>query len=542
MTSAIEKDPRAEAAIRAWQELKGARTEHEQDWMELGQLLRPSRGGFTAADPGAHRREKILNSAGIIAAQNFSAGLHGTLTNSANRWFALTTPDERLRDFQPMREWLDIASRRLLLSFAPANSPFYSAAAQLFGDVSVFGNAAQYDEQPPGETGFLDVTLSMAECCYDIDAYGRVTEVIRKFRLTPTAAAQRYGYDPLPEKLRELADKGSRDRVTFYHHVGRNHAWRRGKLGPTGKRWFSIHAAEEGGTVLRHGGYDDMPFFAPRWDVETGQVYARGPGWTALPAGRKLELMTAANLRAGQRAADPTLLAPSKEDWPLSGRVRPGAMIYGGVDMAGRQLVRTLDTTARTGLSLEMQQQAVEEMRDAHHWSLMNLAGRTGMTATEVIERQEEKLRLMAPHLGRIQEEYLAPKIARRFALLWKAGQMPPPPPEAAGSPLTVEYTSAAAMAAHSAEGAATVRLLSDLGPLAQVKPDVLDRLSEDDIVEVLAEARGAPARLLRSRDEAGQMRAARAEQQQAAAMLEAAQAGGGIARDLAAAQPAGAA
>ena len=155
------------------------------------------------------------NSAGIIAAQNFSAGLHGTLTNSANRWFALTTPDERLRDFQPMREWLDIASRRLLLSFAPANSPFYSAAAQLFGDVSVFGNAAQYDEQPPGETGFLDVTLSMAECCYDIDAYGRVTEVIRKFRLTPTAAAQRYGYDPLPEKLRELADKGSRDRVTF---------------------------------------------------------------------------------------------------------------------------------------------------------------------------------------------------------------------------------------------------------------------------------------------------------------------------------------
>ncbi|MEE3098695.1 MAG: portal protein, partial [Pseudomonadota bacterium] len=351
---------------------------------------------------------------------------------------------------------------------------------------------------------------------------------------------QRYGYDRLPEKLRQLADKGSRDRLTFFHHVGRNHAWRRGQLGPQGKRWFSIHAAEEGATVLRHAGYDDMPFFAPRWNVETGAVYARGPGWTALPAGRKLELMTAANLRAGQRAADPTLLAPSKEDWPLSGRIRPGHVLYGGVDMAGRQLVRALDVTSHTGLSLEMQQQAVEEMRDGFHWSLMNLAGRTGMTATEVIERQEEKLRLMAPHLGRIQEEYLAPKIARRFQLLWKAGQMPPPPPEAAGSPLTVEYTSAAAMAARSAEGAATVRLLADLGPLAEVKPEVVDRLSVDDIVEVLAEARGAPARLLLSRDEAGQLRQARAEREQAASMLQAAQTGGGIARDLAAAPPPG--
>jgi hypothetical protein len=183
-----------------------------------------------------------------------------------------------------------------------------------------------------------------------------------------------------------------------------------------------------------------------------------------------------------------------------------------------------------------MQQQALDQIRDAFHWSLMNLAGRTGMTATEVIERQSEKLRLMAPHLGRIQEEFLGPKIAQRFAMLWKAGQIPPPPAEAAGADLMIDYTSAAAMAAKSMEGSATMQLIQDLTPLAQFKPRVLDRISADDAVEVLAEARGVPARLLTSREEADQIGEARAQQQQQAQMMEAAKAGGGIARDLAAA------
>ncbi|MDF2235380.1 portal protein [Albimonas sp. CAU 1670] len=531
------KDPRAVAAMDAWSDLKGSRSHHEQDWEEIARLIRPQRGNFTTADPSLPRNEKPFSSAPIVAQSNFASGLYGTLTNPANRWFELGTSDPQLKTFQPMLEWLDVCTSIILASFSPSVSPFYSQTASLFGDVASFGNAGQMDEQPPGERRILDVTLSLAELVVSIDGYGRVDEWVRRFKLSASAAARRYGFDNLPERIRDAAEKGSRDKFVFFQHVHINDGFRKGLIGARGKRWASIHVSEEAAAVVRHSGFADMPVLFPRWDVETGESYGRGPGWIALGSARRLDLTDKANLRAAQRAADPTLLAPDRDVIPLRGRIRPGALVYGGVDPAGRKMLQTLDTVSGVPLSIEQRAAALEEVRDAFHWSLMQLAGRTGMTATEVIERQEEKLRLMAPHMGRVQEEFLAPKVARRFQLLLAAGQIPPPPREAEGADLTVEYTSAAAMAAKSAEGAATVRLLADLTPLAQIKPRVLDRLSEDDVVEVLAEARGAPAKLLRSREEADALGKARAEQQQAQELLAAAQAGGGIAKDLAAAQ-----
>ena len=194
------KDPRAVAAMDAWSALKGERAHHEQDWEDLGRLIRPQRGNFTSADPAQARTEKPISSAPIVAQSNFAADLYGTLTNPANEWFRLGTSDPGLADWQPMREWLDVASSLTLASFAPSVSPFYSQAAQLFGDISTFGNAAQYSEQPPGERRFLDITISLAEVVVSIDAYGRVDEWVRRFKLSGASAAERYGFDALPTR------------------------------------------------------------------------------------------------------------------------------------------------------------------------------------------------------------------------------------------------------------------------------------------------------------------------------------------------------
>jgi len=321
----------------------------------------------------------------------------------------------------------------------------------------------------------------------------------------------------LPAKVHEMAERGATDEITFYHHVFVNFDYEAAKLGPRGKRYLSIYACEIEESLVREAGYAEMPFHAPRWEVEAGSKYGTGAGFVALPSARLVQQMKAANLRAGQRIADPTMLAPDKNAWQLSGTVRPGSTLYGGVDFQGRQMVRPLEVSGGTGLTLDMQQREIEDVRDAFHFSLMNLAGRTGMTATEVIERNEEKLRLMAPHMGRVQEEFLAPKIQRRFAMLYRAGQIPPPPPEAAGHELRVSYISAAAMAQRSSEGAAVVRLLADLAPLTEIKPRVMERINADDLVEVLAAARGAPARVLASREQADAAAQARAKQQQQA-------------------------
>ncbi|MGY9050151.1 MAG: portal protein, partial [Rhodobacterales bacterium] len=150
---------------------------------------------------------------------------------------------------------------------------------------------------------------------------------------------------------------------------------------------------------------------------------------------------------------------------------------------------------------------------------------------------EEARLRNWAPHADRIMEVYAARKYERRFRMLLKAGQIAPPPEGIPpNTPLMVSYTSAAAMALRASE-AQTVRryVLGDLLPLAQLKPEIMDRISADDYAEVLHEASMAvPQRVLVSREVAQQTREARQQAQQAAQAAELAKTGGAGMRDMA--------
>lgn len=529
-----QDDDRAVLAQQRWDDLKSDRAQHEADWEAIARLIRPQRGGFAMDNHHDRLAEKPLSSAPIMAQVNFASGLYGALTNPANKWFKFQTVDDDLNAWKPMADWLDLVTARTYASFAPAVSPFYSQATMIFSDIAAFGNGAQYDEVAPGERKILDVTLSLAEAVWDIDGFGRVCEVVRRFHLTPRAAIDMFGADNLPPRIAELAHARSNDKHAYFHHVGRNAMFEQGRLGARGKRWFSRYACEVENWLVRESGYDDMPFFAPRWEVESGAIYGTGPGFNALASTRTHHRMDEATLRAAQRAADPTILAPDRYTWPLHGRIRPGQVVYGGVNQRGDMMLRQMEGPRDIGLTLQEKQAKIEEIRDAFHYTLMNLAGRTGMTATEVMTINEERMRLWAPHMGRIQEEYLAPKISRRFSLLWKQGQLPPPPEGTEGVALQVAYTSAAAMAQRSAEGAAAVRVIEDIAPLAQIDPRYMDRINPDGLFEVLMQARGAPASMMRSREDADQIAQARAEAEQQAQAMAMMQQGAGAARDMA--------
>lgn len=533
----------AEGDIARWAELKTDRSQHEQLWTDIARLIRPQRGGFGLTDPAGRQMEKPLSSAPIHAHGNFAAGLYGTLTNPANRWCGLATNDPDDMKVHKNALWLDTASNRVLASFQPSVSTFYTAAQQVYGDIAAFGNAAQFDEIQPAERRILDVTISLAEICYDIDAFGLVVEVVRRFMLTAEQAIGMFRQpdDRLPPKLVDMAQKSDRTRMAFYQRIGRNDAFRPGRLGAAGKRWYSRYSTECDCTLIRVKGYDEMPFYAPRWDVDTGHTYGTGPAFAALASTRLHNRMTDATIRAAQRAADPTILAPDRGDWPLNGKILPGQVVYGAMNMQGQAMLQPLDVAGRLQLTLQERQEVMQEIRDAFHYTLMNLAGRTGMTATEVMAITEERQRLWAPHQGRLQEEYLARKVARRFAMLWKAGQIPPPPEGLKGKELTVVYKSAAAAAQRSMEGNAALRLLQDIGPLAQISPAAAQRLDErldpDTMMEVLLEARGAPAALLRSREDADARAQARNQEKAAMQTVGTMQAGAGMLKDLAGAQ-----
>jgi hypothetical protein len=143
-------------------------------------------------------------------------------------------------------------------------------------------------------------------------------------------------------------------------------------------------------------------------------------------------------------------------------------------------------------------------------------------SATEVLARQEEKFRLMGPHLGRIQSEFLDPLIDRVFSILLRGGAFPPPPLALVLNPeLKVEHVSPLARAQKASEGQAIALTLATVKPLAEADPGVMENFDLDAVTRTVAETYGLPPRLLR---DANDVAYRRQKKQQALAMAQAAE------------------
>jgi hypothetical protein len=253
----------------------------------------------------------------------------------------------------------------------------------------------------------------------------------------------------------------------------------------------------------------------------------------ALPDIKMLNAMAKTTIVAAQKAADPPILAP--DEMAVRGiRTTPGGIIYGGVDEQGRARYQPFHSGAAIGLGLELEEQRRQAIREAFHWSLLLMVASPNQTATEVLARQEEKLRLMGPHLGRLQSEFLDPLITRLFNTLLRHRRLPPPPESLIGrAGIKVEYVSPAAQAQRASDGTAIVRALQALGPLAAMKPEIFDNIDADATARALAEAFGAPAKLLLDPETVALLREQRQQQQALMQIAAAAKPVAGAVKDL---------
>jgi len=139
--------------------------------------------------------------------------------------------------------------------------------------------------------------------------------------------------------------------------------------------------------------------------------------------------------------------------------------------------------------------------------------GRSNITATEVLERSQEKMVMLGPVIERHQTEILDPLLARMLGVLQRSGRMPPAPQELEGRALQVEYVSVLAQAQKLAGSNAIRQLTEQVGRMASVAPSVLDKVDFDQCVDELASTSGVPARILRSdEDVAARREAAQAQ------------------------------
>jgi hypothetical protein len=162
------------------------------------------------------------------------------------------------------------------------------------------------------------------------------------------------------------------------------------------------------------------------------------------------------------------------------------------------------------------------------------------MTATQVLERAAEKGALMSPTMGRQQSEFLGTCIERELDILNRAGNLPEVPQELLqeGSTVAVQYQSPLARFQNSGDAAAFSRTMETVGPLAQVRPEVLDNLDVDECMRMVSDALQLPPRLLLPPEEVAKLRETRAKQAAEQKMLDAAPGLGAAAKNFGQAMP----
>jgi len=491
----------------------------ENHWQEVSELVLPRRSDFVGPrESGDKRGLKAVDSTGIIANELLAAGLQGMLTNPASMWFTLKVDDE-LMGQEGVKAWLEAVEKVIFNEFNASPSGFTSHMHELYLDLTAFGTSVMFISENEEEE-LVFSTRHLKECYLAEDAWGKIDTVYRKFDYTVRQIMQRWPKNPGRE-VQKLWDKKKYDEKLEVMHCVYPRRDRDPKMKtPEHMPIASCYMLFKFEHTLAEGGFEEMPYVAPRWIKAAGETYGRGPGMNTLPDVKMLQQMAKTIIKAAQKVVDPPLQA---EDDSVLGPVRT---VPGGLNFRrpGSDPIAPLITGARIDIGLDMTRDLRERIREGFFIDQLQLNQGPQMTATEVLQRTEEKLRLLGPVLGRLQSEMLSPLINRVFGILSRLNKLPPPPESIEGVEYSVEYVSPLARAQRQVEANSLLRVFEIGGPVLQIDPEAARVVNGADTLRWLANLFGVPSSLVKTEEELEQILEAERQalqQAQQMAMLE---------------------
>lgn len=500
-----------------------------QHWRELSDFILPRRGQFLGlpgqSDRGRKVNGKILDSTGTLAARTLASGLMSGVTSPARPWFRLTVGDPALAQASGVRGWLDQVQEAMLRVFARSN--LYNALATVYEELGVFGTGALLvleDEQ--------DVVrawpLTVGEYWLASSDRQVVNTLYREFPLTVFQLVERFGRDAVSQHVREQYDSGTWDRdVSVVHAIEPNEGRDLAHADNRNMPFRSVYYEKAGANdrVLSVSGFEDFPAMCPRWHLVGNDVWGRSPGMDALPDVKGLQTMQKRFSQALEKLVNPPMVAPpslrNEAASSLSGSVTYVADPTGVGFRPAYQITPPINHLAS---AIADRQRSVQAAFYADLFLMMSQLDDV-RSATEIVERREEKLVMLGPVLERLHDELLDPLINRVFGIMERAGAVPPPPKALSGQAMDVEYVSSLAQAQRSVATGGIERFVSFAGRAAAMKPDVLDKLDIDQTVDAYGDLLGVPGRLIVPTARAVAARERRARMQQQQAMLQAGQA-----------------
>jgi hypothetical protein len=513
------------ARLQEFSQLNLWRNTTASHWEEIAELIDPaSRNTFYYGNynwPGQKKTDRQVDATGMMALQRFEAILDSLLTPRNQLWHQLASDNPDIMKSRDARLWYEQVTQILFQERYDAIANFTAGNQAVYRSLGAYGTGGLFIDQayddwnrPLNRLRYKNIPVG--ELFIRENHQGRVDSVIRWFKLTARQAHQKWG-DKIPATLLSAMEQKSEQMWDFLHCVGPRSDYEKGRFDVKGKPYYSQYISIQGRALLSEDGYHSFPYSVGRFTQTPMETYGRSPAMQVLPALKTLNAEKTTFLKVGHRAADPTLL--TYDDGLVDPTMKPGAVNKGGMSADGKPLIGILPT-GQIQVTKEMMDEERALINDAFLVSLFQILTETPqMTATEVIERTNEKGILIAPTVGRQQSEYLGPMIHRELDLLARMRKLPPMPPiirEARGD-YGVVYTSPLARAQKAQDAAGFMRTLqTGLEVInATQDPSALDVFDMDTAMQEIAMIQGVPERWMRSRQQIAAIRKGRAQQQQ---------------------------
>lgn len=342
----------------------------------------------------------LFDATAADAVDNLAASIYSLMTPPESLWLTLIPESDASPD-------ADAATAALRANLNDSN--FYTTIHQCYLDLVILGTACLFMAETPigASSAFSFTAVPMRDIAILPNAVFHTAtmpacEVLEKYPTwTPPA---------------DIADQIKRDPATPLPLV-------QSLVGTEFTAWLDVGGDIENNIVAR-GTFETNPYIIFRWSVLSGEQYGRGPVLRALPDIKTANKVVELVLKNATIAVSGIWQADDDGVINLNNiNLTPGAIIPKAVGSSGL-------TPLSSGADFDVSQIILKDLRERIRHAL--LADRLGllsekeMTATEIMARNSDMMRILGATYGRLLHEFIRPLTDRGLQILSRRGVIAP--------------------------------------------------------------------------------------------------------------------
>ena len=491
------KVPSVDQLFRRYESAKSARENFLRLWADAYEYMLPHRNLLGGHSPGSQKNERVFDSTGIEAIQNFAGELMMALTPPFRRWIELKAgTDIPTEHRDSIDEQLEEQTR--ILFEAIDHSNFATEINESLLDLAIGTGALLLQDSGDDYAPLRFTAVPLAQLIIEEGPRGTIETVFRNHSVPARNLERLWPQARWSATAKTLMTQRPDEEVPLVEGTIYDEA--------SGNYLYTV-IEENGKHLALADTLEDTPWIVFRWMkvAEASEPYGRGPALTVLPDVKTLNRMVELHLRNAALATSGVYLAVDDGVLnPWNVELSPGSIIPVMRENSLQPLERSGDLQFGSLMIERLQASIRAKMYEPE---LPPLEGQP-RTATELLQRNRILLRKIGSSFGRLQQELVFRTVQKAVGILTRRGKMAPI--RINGREVDARYVGPLAQAQDQQDLEAVEQYMTLVGAMG---PEIMMAGTRvEDIPAYIGKKLGIPQSLLRDEAEREQIKQRAAE------------------------------